>query len=235
VTTRGRGGGQRCQRQRQRSTLKDSPNFCLTLTPRRTRCGPGQPSRLRPASLRAPTQARQRRRTGEGRGDETTAYRAVGRVAPVTTRADVVDAIPSWPRWLQRELRAAPAYLATVRADGSPRVHPVTPIVTAEGLYVFMESTPPKGADLPVRSQCAPPQRRADNAGTGGEVAVLGTGHLVNDPKVRLQVAVAASYEPADRYVLFEVQPTGPGPVGAGASTAPSRSPPGARASARAK
>jgi hypothetical protein len=72
----------------------------------------------------------------------------------VTTRADVVDAIPSWPRWLQRELRAAPAYLATVRADGSPRVHPVTPIVT-EGLYVFMESTPPKGADLPVRSQCA--------------------------------------------------------------------------------
>ncbi|GIH05836.1 hypothetical protein Rhe02_39030 [Rhizocola hellebori] len=30
------------------------------------------------------------------------------------------------------------AYLATVRKDGSPRVHPVSPIVTADALYCFV-------------------------------------------------------------------------------------------------
>jgi hypothetical protein len=30
------------------------------------------------------------------------------------------------------------AYLATVRKDGAPRVHPVSPIVTADALYCFV-------------------------------------------------------------------------------------------------
>ena len=30
------------------------------------------------------------------------------------------------------------AYIATVRRDGSPRVHPVTPIIGAGRLFVFM-------------------------------------------------------------------------------------------------
>src|SRR5918999_1226027 len=34
------------------------------------------------------------------------------------------------------------AYLATVRADGGPRVHPVSPIVTDEGLYCFVIASP---------------------------------------------------------------------------------------------
>ncbi|MCA9947698.1 MAG: hypothetical protein KC449_29660, partial [Anaerolineales bacterium] len=36
------------------------------------------------------------------------------------------------------------AYLGTVRADGGPRVHPVTPIL-GEQLFLFMEPTSPKG------------------------------------------------------------------------------------------
>lgn len=37
------------------------------------------------------------------------------------------------------------AYLATVRADGGPRVHPVSPIVTDEGLYCFVIDSPKRG------------------------------------------------------------------------------------------
>jgi hypothetical protein len=51
--------------------------------------------------------------------------------------------------------RAAPllqdftlAYLATVRADGSPRVHPVTVTIHEKGLYVFLVRGTPKRADL---------------------------------------------------------------------------------------
>jgi len=40
------------------------------------------------------------------------------------------------------------AYLATVKSDGAPRVHPVTPIVAPDRLFLFMEPTSPKGHDL---------------------------------------------------------------------------------------
>ena len=39
------------------------------------------------------------------------------------------------------------AYLATVRPDGGPRIHPVSPIVTDEGLYCFVIDSP-KRRDL---------------------------------------------------------------------------------------
>lgn len=38
-------------------------------------------------------------------------------------------------------------YLATVRADGGPRVHPVCPILTDAGLFLFVVASP-KRADL---------------------------------------------------------------------------------------
>jgi len=40
------------------------------------------------------------------------------------------------------------AYLATVRKDGSPRLHPMTPIFGQGHLLVFMEPTSSKGHDL---------------------------------------------------------------------------------------
>ena len=40
------------------------------------------------------------------------------------------------------------AYLATVRKNGAPRVHTVTPIIAEGNLFVFMYKTSPKGFDL---------------------------------------------------------------------------------------
>jgi hypothetical protein len=40
------------------------------------------------------------------------------------------------------------AFLATVRADGAPRLHPVCPVVGAGGLYVFIGNQSPKLHDL---------------------------------------------------------------------------------------
>ncbi len=105
-------------------------------------------------------------------------------------------------------LLAAPSYLATVRADGAPRVHPVTPIVTADGLYVFMEPTSPKAADLRDRKLFALHNGVPDNAGTGGEASVSGAGRLLSDDATRAAVVAAASYRPEDRYLLFELRPS---------------------------
>lgn len=39
-------------------------------------------------------------------------------------------------------------YLATLRKDGAPRVHPVCPVLAAGGLYVFIGNHSPKVHDL---------------------------------------------------------------------------------------
>ncbi|MEE9254727.1 MAG: pyridoxamine 5'-phosphate oxidase family protein [Pseudomonadales bacterium] len=39
-------------------------------------------------------------------------------------------------------------YLATIRKDGGPRVHPVCPIIAAGGLFVFIGNHSPKLHDL---------------------------------------------------------------------------------------
>ena len=102
-----------------------------------------------------------------------------------------------------RLLGAAPGYLATVRHDGAPRVHPVTPIVGGENLFVFMERTSPKGVDLRERRCYALHSGVPDNSGSGGEFFVLGRAAISEDPEDRAVAAAAATYEPADRYILF--------------------------------
>ncbi len=103
-------------------------------------------------------------------------------------------------------LGVPPAYLATVRQSGAPRVHPVTPIVTAHGLFLFMEPTSPKGRDLRERGWYALHNGVPDTDGSGGEFFVSGKGFAVEDAAVRAIVAQAASYEPDERYVLFELK-----------------------------
>jgi len=129
-------------------------------------------------------------------------------MGPMTTWGAFAAAEPELATFVAERLRARPSYLATVRADCTPRVHPVTPIFTADGLYVFMEPTSPKGVDLRERGWFALHNGVPDNAGTGGEASLNGTGHAVDDPAVRAAVAAAAAYEPADHYVLFELRPT---------------------------
>jgi hypothetical protein len=103
-------------------------------------------------------------------------------------------------------LRRPPAYLATVRSNGEPRVHPVTPILTAEGLFVFMEPTSPKAEDLRRRGMFALHNGVPDTEGSGGEFFVSGRGFEVDDGAVRQGAVEAASYDPSDDYVLFELK-----------------------------
>jgi len=113
---------------------------------------------------------------------------------------------PDLARFGAERLTAAPAYLATLRPSGTPRVHPVTPIITAAGLFVFMEPTSPKGRDLREREWFALHNGVPDNAGSGGEFFGSGRGLAVNDPDVWSHVADKASYTPTGRYVLFELR-----------------------------
>jgi len=112
---------------------------------------------------------------------------------------------PDLARFGSDRLTAAPAYLGTLRRSGAPRVHPVTPIFTDFGMYLYMEPTSPKARDLEERAWFAVHSGVPDNAGSGGEFSVYGSGLAIDDADMWSVVADAASYTPADRYILFEM------------------------------
>ena len=51
-------------------------------------------------------------------------------------------------RALVYQFKVGLGYLATVRKDGAPRVHPVCPVIANGGLYVFIGNQSPKVHDL---------------------------------------------------------------------------------------
>ena len=121
------------------------------------------------------------------------------------TWAELERAAPELASFASGRLTSGPAYLATVRADGGPRVHPVSPIIGDGVLFVFMEPTSPKGRDLERTGRYAMHSSVPDDAGTGGEAFLSGPARRVTDPERRALAVEAASYTPAARYILFEL------------------------------
>lgn len=120
--------------------------------------------------------------------------------------AHLVAANPGLATHGRDRLHGRVCYLATVRADGSPRVHPVTPDITDDALYVFMEPTSPKGHDLRRDSRYALHAGVEDNEGGGGEFLVTGRAIPVDSAAERAIAAAASPYQPvADRYILFRL------------------------------
>jgi hypothetical protein len=105
----------------------------------------------------------------------------------------------------ERLVSTGVAYLATVRGDGAPRVYPVTPILGDGRLFLFMEPTSPKGHDLQRDGRYAMHCAVENASGGGGEFFIAGRAQLVDDPALREIATQAASFAPADRYVLFEL------------------------------
>src|SRR5437867_8125121 len=95
----------------------------------------------------------------------------------------------SWPEFAAAEPRLAAAvqelvhqygpglgYLATVRRDGAPRVHPVSPVITDDGLFCFILDSP-KRRDLERDGRYAlhsfPPEASDDEAYLSGRANVV--------------------------------------------------------------
>ncbi len=97
------------------------------------------------------------------------------------------------------------AYLGTVTKSGSPRVHPVTPIIGQGRLFLFMEPTSPKGHDLRRGSRYALHSAVEDVEGGGGEFLITGSGRFIEDTETRALAVELSSYNPQDRYILFEL------------------------------
>jgi hypothetical protein len=109
---------------------------------------------------------------------------------------------PDMAAFGQARFQSGVAYLGTLRADGGPRVHPVTPIL-GEEMFLFMEPTSPKGKDLQRDPRYTLHCAVEDPSGGGGEFYVRGQARLSDDPALRARATQASSYTPQDRYILF--------------------------------
>ena len=108
----------------------------------------------------------------------------------------------------KQRLEGRIAYLATVRPDGSPRVHPVSPFLSNDHLFVYMEPTSPKVPDIRRDARYALHCGVADDSGGQGEFFVRGRAVKVDDAKTRgeaFEEARVMGYSPHERHVLFEL------------------------------
>ncbi|WP_253289942.1 pyridoxamine 5'-phosphate oxidase family protein [Verrucosispora sioxanthis] len=104
-------------------------------------------------------------------------------------------------RLLMQQYGPGFGYLATVRADGGPRVHPVSPVITDDGLYCFVIDSP-KRRDLERDGRYAlhsfPPEESDD------EAYVAGRARPVTDDATVARLAFAARAAPHADWRLFE-------------------------------
>jgi hypothetical protein len=94
-------------------------------------------------------------------------------------------------------------FLATVRKDGGPRVHPVCPVIGEGRLYLFVVATSPKRADLVRDGRYALHSYPVPQ--TDESFYCTGRAQLVTDPQIRAAALAAAKHHVQDDEVLFEL------------------------------
>lgn len=96
------------------------------------------------------------------------------------------------------------AFLATVRRDGGPRLHPVCPVLSGSRLYVLVIPNSPKRWDLERDGRYALqafPQAEPDS----DEFYLTGTARLVDDRAQASLVLVDVKHHASPDEVLFEL------------------------------
>ena len=95
-------------------------------------------------------------------------------------------------------------FIATVRKDGGPRLHPCCPIIHDDGLYVFVVGNSPKRYDLDRDGRyalhCNPPEDDDD------EFYITGTAHRVADETLRGRLEDIAQHNVRSDEVLYELR-----------------------------
>jgi hypothetical protein len=103
------------------------------------------------------------------------------------------------------------AFLATVRPDGGPRVHPVCPVIGPAGLHLLIKSGP-KQRDLrrdgryALHSEACPPPRQDDGFAITGHAVQVGRPEIVE--AVRRQVLTEREgkvWPGFDEEIIFEL------------------------------
>ena len=107
-------------------------------------------------------------------------------------------------RSLLFQFKVGLAFLATVRRDGAPRLHPVCPVLSNGRLFVLITPTSPKGHDLVRDGRYALQSFPQPKAGSD-EFSIAGKAALVEDPAVRARILRDAKHMADASETVFEL------------------------------
>jgi pyridoxamine 5'-phosphate oxidase-like protein len=96
------------------------------------------------------------------------------------------------------------AFLATVRRDGAPRLHPVCPVLSNDRLFVLITSFSPKRHDLQRDGRYALQTFPQPKPGSD-EFYVTGRAVAIGDPATRSAVLRDARHMADQSEILFEL------------------------------
>ena len=97
------------------------------------------------------------------------------------------------------------AYLATIRKDGAPRLHPVSLVMHNEHLYVFIPPNSPKCADLLRDGRCAMHAFPSPHDVAGEEFYFAGYTECIHDTSIRQVLVDDTKVLVEENEVLFEI------------------------------
>src|SRR5438876_11670504 len=98
-------------------------------------------------------------------------------------------------RSLLYQFKVGLAFLATVRRDGAPRLHPVCPVLSNDRLFVLITPTSPKRHDLLRDGRYALQTLPQPKPGSD-EFYITGKAALVDDQSARADILRAAKHVP---------------------------------------
>jgi hypothetical protein len=118
----------------------------------------------------------------------------------------MADAAPELAQFGAERLHDQVAYLATLKSDGSPRLHPVRPVVTVGRLFMFVEATSPKLFDLERDPRCVlHATATSDQQWDLREFVVEGTARRIDDAEGRATANAGSAFPRDARFLLFEL------------------------------
>ena len=97
------------------------------------------------------------------------------------------------------------AFLATLRKDGAPRLHPVSLVYWKDCLYVFIPLSSPKCADLQHDGRFALQAIPPPNNTLGEEFYISGVAVCIQDPAFRQALIAEAEIRVEKDELLFEL------------------------------
>lgn len=118
----------------------------------------------------------------------------------------LADGAPEVAAFGTERLHDRVAYLATVKADGSPRLSPIRPVLAGGRLFVFTEAGSPKVRDLEGSGRYA-----LHGTATGDEpwdlreFAVEGVARRVDESAARAMANAGSAFPRDERFLLFEL------------------------------
>jgi hypothetical protein len=107
-------------------------------------------------------------------------------------------------RALLFQFKVGLAFLATVRRDGAPRLHPVCPVLSHDRLFVLITPASPKRHDLMRDGRFALQSFPQPKPGSD-EFYLTGKAELVDDPAMRAEILRNAKHMADASEIAFEL------------------------------